>query len=99
MNYPIPTSIQEIVNLRQKPVSEEVMLCAIAGTIKISREDGKSLEDVTAEVLAEDNFLDVSMRRWLSQAVTTVWHFLEADADAKGDPRNGSASRHRYSGD
>jgi hypothetical protein len=89
MNYPIPTSIQEIVNLRQNPVSEEVMLCAIAGTIKISREDGKSLEDITAEVLAEDNFLDVSMRRWLSQAVTTVWHFLDSDSASGSDRHRG----------
>ena len=89
MNYPIPTSIQEIVNLRQKPVSEEVMRCAIAGTIKISLDDGKSLEDITAEVLAEDNFLDLSMRRWLSQAVTTVWHFLESDAADSSDRHRG----------
>ncbi len=89
MNYPIPTSIQEIVNLRQKPVSEEVMLCAIAGTIKMSRENGKSLEEITAEVLADDNFLDLSMRRWLSLAVTTVWHFLDTDAAEGSDRRRG----------
>ena len=85
MNYPIPTHIQEIVNLRQQPVNEELMLCAIAATIKISRLEGKSLEDIEAEVLADDRLLDLSLRRWLSQAVTHVWHFLESDRRVGND--------------
>lgn len=85
MNYPIPTSIQEIVNLRQQPVNEDLILCAIAGTIEISRKTGKSLEDITAEVLADDRVLDLKMRRWLSQTVAHVWHFLESDTDSGSD--------------
>jgi len=85
MNYPIPTSLPEIVNLRQQPVNEELMLCAIAGTIRISRLEGKSLEDITAEVLADDRLLDLNLRRWLSQMVTHVWHFVESDPPIEFD--------------
>ena len=85
MNYPIPTSIQEIVNLRQQPVNEDLMLCAIAGTIEISRESGKSLEEIVAEVLADDRLLDLNMRRWLSQTVAHVWYFLESETDSGSD--------------
>ena len=84
MNYPMPTSIQEIVNLRQEPVNEELMLCAIAAAIEISREKGKSLEEIVAEVLADDPFLDLNMRRWLSQTVTQVWH-LKSKTDSQSD--------------
>ena len=85
MNYPIPTSIQEIVNLWQEPVNEDLMLCAIAETIEISRKRGKSLEEITAEVLADDRLLDLNMRRWLSQTVAHVWHFLESETDSGSD--------------
>jgi hypothetical protein len=85
MNYPIPTSLHEIVNLRQQPVNEELMLCAIAGTIKISRLEGKSLEDITAEVLADDLLLDLNLRRWLSQVMARVWYFVESDSHTGSD--------------
>lgn len=85
MNYPIPTSLQEIVSLRQQPVNEELMLCAIAGTINISRLEGKSLEDITAEVLADDRLLDLNLRRWLSQMVTHAWQIVESDPPIDSD--------------
>ena len=73
MNYPIPASPQEIVALRQKPVNEELVAAAIAGVIKIVRAQGQSLEQLTAQVLADDSLLDVEQRRWLSELVAQAW--------------------------
>ncbi|MDZ8188775.1 MAG: hypothetical protein RMX96_28480 [Nostoc sp. ChiSLP02] len=73
MNYPIPDSPQEIVALRQKPIDEELVASAIAGVIKIVRAQGQSLEELTAQVLAEDPLLDPHQRRWLSQLVAQAW--------------------------
>ncbi len=76
MNYPIPDSPQEIVALRQKPVDEEMVAAAIAGVIKIVRAQGQSLEELTAQVLADDSLLDKQQRRWLSQVVAQAWESL-----------------------
>ncbi|MBR8837162.1 MAG: hypothetical protein DSM106950_24940 [Stigonema ocellatum SAG 48.90 = DSM 106950] len=73
MNYPIPDSPQEIVALRQKPIDEELVAAAIAGVIKIVRAQGQSLEELTAQVLADDSLLDKQQRRWLSQVVAQAW--------------------------
>ncbi len=79
MNYPIPVSPQEIVALRQKPVDEELVASAIAGVVQISRQQGLSLDDLTAEVLAEDGLLDLAQRRWLSDIVAVAWDSLSLD--------------------
>lgn len=76
MNYPIPASPQEVAALRQKRVDEELVAAAIAGVIKISRSQGKSLEQLTAEVLADDRLLDIQQRRWLKDVVTQAWESL-----------------------
>ncbi|HEY9837626.1 MAG TPA: hypothetical protein V6D27_12085 [Vampirovibrionales bacterium] len=76
MNYPIPTSPQELVALRQQPIDEELVASAIAGVIKIARAQGKSLDEVTAEVLADDSLLDLHQRRWLSELVSQAWDSL-----------------------
>jgi hypothetical protein len=76
MNYPIPASPQEVAALRQKPVDEELVAAAIAGVINISRQQGKSLEQLTAEVLADDRLLDIQQRRWLKDLVTQAWESL-----------------------
>jgi hypothetical protein len=62
MNYPIPTNPQEMIALRQQPLNEELVATAIAG--------------VKAEVLADDNILDLSQRLWLSDIVTQAWENL-----------------------
>lgn len=73
MNYPIPDSPQEIFALKQQPVDEELVASAIAGVIKIVRSQGQSLEDLTAQLLADDPLLDQQQRRWLSKVVTQAW--------------------------
>ncbi|HEY9696457.1 MAG TPA: hypothetical protein V6D10_04295 [Trichocoleus sp.] len=76
MHYPIPASPQEIAELRQKPINEELIAAAIAGVVSIARSQGQSLEDLTAEVLADDSLLDWEARRWLSEIVTEAWKTL-----------------------
>jgi hypothetical protein len=73
MHYPIPASPQEIIALRQQPVDEELVAAAIAGVIKIVRAQGQSLEQLTAQVLADDSVLDLQQRRWLSNVVAQAW--------------------------
>ncbi|MBD2302477.1 hypothetical protein H6G80_06015 [Nostoc sp. FACHB-87] len=73
MNYPIPDSPQDILALQQKPIDEELVASAIAGVIKIVRSQGKSLEDLTAQVLEDDPLLDRQQRRWLSQLLAQAW--------------------------
>ncbi|MBD2666018.1 hypothetical protein B6N60_01988 [Richelia sinica FACHB-800] len=73
MNYPIPDSPQEIYALRQQPVDEELVAAVIAGVVKLVRAQGQTLEDLTAQVLADDPVLDRQQRRWLSQVVTQAW--------------------------
>lgn len=73
MNYPIPDSPQEIFALKQQRVDEELVASAIAGVIKIVRSQGQSLEELTAQLLADDPLLDQQQRRWLSKLVTQAW--------------------------
>lgn len=76
MNYPIPNSPEEIFAFRHRPVDEEMIAAAIAGVVKIARSQGQSLDELTAEVLAEDPVLDQVQRRWLSQMVAQAWQNL-----------------------
>lgn len=76
MNYPIPASPQEIVALRQQPVDEELIATAIAGVVCVTRSQGRSLEELTAEVLADDSLLDLERRHWLSDIVAQAWKSL-----------------------
>jgi hypothetical protein len=76
MNYPIPASSQEIVALRQRPVDEELIAAAIAGVVQVARSQGRSLEDLTAEVLADDSLLDWERRLWLSDIIAQAWKSL-----------------------
>jgi hypothetical protein len=76
MNYPIPVNPEEIAALRQKPVDEELVAAAIAGVINITRSEGRTLDDLTAEVLNDDSLLDAAQRRWLSEIVAQAWQTL-----------------------
>lgn len=76
MNYSIPATAQEVVALRQQPIDGELVVAAIAGVVTIARSQGQSLEDLTAELLAEDTWLDAGQRLWLSSVVTETWQYL-----------------------
>ncbi|ERT06286.1 hypothetical protein M595_3787 [Lyngbya aestuarii BL J] len=74
MNYPIPKSLTEMITLSQQPVSEELVASAIAGVIQIARSQHLSLEDLKAEVLADDCLLSLEQRLWLSELVVLAWN-------------------------
>jgi hypothetical protein len=76
MNYPIPANPQEVVDLRQEPVSGELIAAAIAGVVQVARSSGQSLDELMAEVLADDALLDLEQRRWLSEIVAVAWKKL-----------------------
>jgi hypothetical protein len=76
MHYSIPASPQEIAALKKKTVNEEVVATAIAGVVQIARSKGQTLEDLTAEVLADDRLLDLESRLRLSNIVVQAWRTL-----------------------
>lgn len=63
-------------NSDQNKVSAEMVAAAIASLVEIARYQGKSLEDLITEVLAEDQILDQGQRHWLSKIVTQAWKSL-----------------------
>jgi len=73
MNYEIPTNAREIVALKEQQVDEELVATAIAGVIQVFRSQGRSLEQLIAEVLADDGLLEPASRCWLSSLVTQAW--------------------------
>jgi hypothetical protein len=76
MQYAIPATSEEVISLRVKPPDEEVLAVAILGVVRIARNQGRSLEELTAEVLSEDGFLDLVQRHWLSKMVAQAWQSL-----------------------
>jgi hypothetical protein len=78
MNYPIPNSPQEIFALQQQPVDEELVAAAIAGVVQVVRAQGQSLDELTAQVLADDQLLDRQQRSWLSKIVSHAWKTFPA---------------------
>lgn len=79
INCPIPNKRQEFVALREQAVSEELVAAAIVGVVMVARQEGRSLEELKAEVLADDQLLDKWKRRWLSEVVSDAWQRLESE--------------------
>ncbi|MEL7034982.1 MAG: hypothetical protein AAFO04_05100 [Cyanobacteria bacterium J06592_8] len=78
MNYPIPKSLMEMRTLTQQPLNEELVATALAGVIQMARSQHQSLEDLTAELLADDHVLSLEQRLWLSELVAQAWNgFVE----------------------
>lgn len=76
MNYPIPKTLPEMVELLEQPVNEELVATAIAAVVGMARHRGQTLADLTAEVLKDDFILDRTQRDWLSTVVTEAWNSL-----------------------
>ena len=49
---------------------------AIAGVVRLARRQGQSLDELTAEVMADDPMLDVVQRGWLSKMIAQAWKSL-----------------------
>ncbi|AFY61510.1 hypothetical protein RIF25_08105 [Thermosynechococcaceae cyanobacterium BACA0444] len=73
MHYPIPGNLAEMTELDRQPVNAELVAAAIAGVVKMARDQGQTLEMLQLEVLAEDYLLDATTRRWLSELVGQAW--------------------------
>lgn len=76
MDYPIPANTEEILALRNSSVNEEVIASAIAGVVQIARNQGQSLEELTAGILKDDSVLELERRKWLSELITQAWMML-----------------------
>ncbi len=76
MDYPIPASTEEILALRNSSINEEIIVAAIAGVVNIARQQGQSLEELTAGVLQDHRVLDMERRKWLSELITQAWAML-----------------------
>ena len=81
MDYPIPANAEEILALTKSSINEEVIATAIAGVVNIARQQGQSLEDLTAGVLKDDCLLDLDRRKWLSELVIQAWAMLPYSKD------------------
>ncbi len=49
MQYEIPTKIEEVLNLCQKPIDEELVAVVIAGIVRIAKAEGYSIEQLSQE--------------------------------------------------
>lgn len=76
MNYPVPTSDREVIALRQQPVNDELVAVAMAGVVNIARSQGKSIDELKAEILVDDNLLNMAQRQLLSQILNEAWEYL-----------------------
>ncbi len=76
MDYPIPASTEETLVLRNNSVNEEIIALAIADVVNIARQQGQSLEDVTADVLQDHSLLELNVRQWLSELVAQAWKII-----------------------
>ncbi|MBD0334553.1 MAG: hypothetical protein ICV62_03615 [Cyanobacteria bacterium Co-bin13] len=56
------------------PVTEDHVLAAIVGVIQAARQQGQSLEEVQAAVLADDALLEQPIRKLLSDIVVEAWN-------------------------
>ncbi|WP_353259935.1 hypothetical protein [Prochlorothrix hollandica] len=74
MNYSIPSSLQEIAALRQSPTTTETVARAMAGVVRVARQQGRTLDELVAEMLLEDAVLDDQQRSWLCEMIKNIWH-------------------------
>ncbi|MGF1498906.1 MAG: hypothetical protein ACFB8W_19075 [Elainellaceae cyanobacterium] len=79
MNHPIPADPQEIAALRSHPVDADAVAAAIAGVINLTRSQGRSLDDLTQEVLTDDRLLDWEWRCLLNEILVQAWECLQPE--------------------
>ena len=81
MDYPIPANTEEILALKNSSINEEVIATAIAGVVQIARQQGQSLEELTAGILKDDSVLELDRRKWLSKMIAQAWAMLPIVGD------------------
>jgi len=72
-----PLKLLEIADTRadvtNRSVSDDHIVSAIVSVIQSARSQGRSLEEVTAELQADDALLDHNLRQLLSDIVAQAW--------------------------
>ena len=76
MDYSIPANTEEILALKNKSINEEIIATAIAGVVHMARQQGRSLDELTKDILQDDRVLDLDRRKWLSETVVRAWEIL-----------------------
>ena len=66
--------LTELSSQAADPVTEEHVLAAIVGVIQAARQQGQSIEEVQAAVLADDALLEMPIRKLLSDIVVEAWN-------------------------
>lgn len=59
-----------------QPVTEDHVLAAIVGVIQAARQNGQSIEEIQAALLADDALLEQPVRELLKDIVTEAWNRL-----------------------
>lgn len=73
MNYPIQSNREESTTRDKMLIDADIMAAAIAGVIHNARKKGQTLDDLKAEVLADDSLLQPDERFLLSDIVAEAW--------------------------
>jgi hypothetical protein len=74
MNYPISANAKSVASRAPKIKIDPTMIArALAAAIESARLRGQSLEELKAEVMADDALLDAADRRWLRDIVAKAW--------------------------
>lgn len=73
MEYPVTKSLKSVAPLEPATITPDHIADAVLGVIQSARAQGQSLDDITAEVLADDAMLDVRIRHLLSDIVREAW--------------------------
>ncbi len=64
-------------------ISPQLVAQEIAFVIETARSQGQSLEELIAEILAEDPILNKDQRRWLSNIIIQAWKNLPSPKQNK----------------
>ena len=68
------SNIEQSSEVSTPTLTEALVANAIADVVGAAKANGRSLKDVTAEVLFDDQVLDPSTRYWLSGVVSQAWN-------------------------
>ncbi|NEP20078.1 MAG: hypothetical protein F6J97_24860 [Leptolyngbya sp. SIO4C1] len=75
MDYKVSNSFKRL-DINRVTVSEDHITDAIISVIQSARSQGQSLDDVMAELLADDALLDNNIRHLLGDIVAQAWETL-----------------------
>jgi hypothetical protein len=78
MQYQMPVTLEDVVALRGYPVSEELLVAAIAGVVELFQAQGKTLEQLKDHLMQPDQWLDDQQRLWLANLAADAWALIRS---------------------